>query len=387
MSKSKQHLVPVKKIITRGGKTFETTVLINPNKMKTVKESNKKVNVPLDKWDSISSLEDFDKYRKEIFANKDVSTKDALKNEFVEYFASKGIKFKRCNTNSGVDYMRCMMAVKKAIANGDFSAGKKKEQKFKEMSTEDAKKLIEKTKKTLSRDMLDNLIKTHLNPQLTKTGNKGVDHMRCMMALREALEEGKDVGFIMDTEREKNPNYNKNKTKSKAKPKAKKEKKPKELNRKQRHAQWMKQDKEDFLAHLKDSDAQQRVKDDKDDYKDEIDEFTKNIDHAIKWDYDIDNIVFSFMKNETEDAYGEEIYAFDIEVSYDIDGETNYNTLHTVYDFDTAAKICRQLKAKYSNKFKGTTTGVYNGKESFEVAAYNYIDGLDDPNDNKSGKK
>ena len=120
MAKKKgSHLVPVKKMVTRGGQTFETTVLINPNKKNTV--SNKKTKIPLEEWAKIKTLDDFEKARKAIYKYDDVARKDIQKEEFVDFLERSGVKWDR-SENFAVDYMRAMSKAKRMIKENRFVA-------------------------------------------------------------------------------------------------------------------------------------------------------------------------------------------------------------------------------------------------------------------------
>lgn len=215
MGKKKgSHLVPVKKMVTRNGKTYETTVLVNPNKMNTV-EHGGNVDVPIEKWANIKTIEDFDACRKEIVETKDVATRDALKNEFVDFLRASGVHFDKCPTNVNVEYMRCLSKAKKMINRGQFVAKGNPEGHHKLQapklykSRQEARALCKDFTSNFegTREELHQLLKDN-GVQWDECEHEGINHMRAMMELREMLEEGKDVPFMNDFQKD-NPNYGK----------------------------------------------------------------------------------------------------------------------------------------------------------------------------------
>lgn len=220
--KKASHLVPVKKMITRNGKTYETTVLVNPNKKDTV--SSKKTTIPLEDWAKIKTLDDFEKARKHIYKYDDVARKDILKEEFVDFLERSGVYWERSD-DFAIDYMRAMTKAKMMIKEERFVAddinidSPKPAQPYKRVPKAEARKMMQQYSKIMQvivkqsdgeyKDVdayLEETLELY-NISWQKSEHKGVNHMRMMMAMREAIQEGRKTP--LSHQMEGNPDYEK----------------------------------------------------------------------------------------------------------------------------------------------------------------------------------
>lgn len=205
--KDKNKLVPVKKVITRGGKTFETTVYVRQGQINEHTKHKEQINVDeyaKNNWANINTVDDFMAARNKIFAEKDTSKREALRGEFIRHFESMGVTYNHCDTNSGVDWMRFMMRTKKMLANGDLSQEGVKEQKYMRLDAKKSKELVQACSKQVGNSELMKAIE-EAGIDYKKSNNEGINRMRALMALREHIQDGK--AFDLITDRELNPNF------------------------------------------------------------------------------------------------------------------------------------------------------------------------------------
>lgn len=105
-------LVPVQKVITRGGKTMTTTVYVNPEEAKQKTRNAKKyegnAGVVGKKVDAVDVQSHLKPIRKNLGVDK-----------YKEYLKANGVKWEENKENAGADTMRASMAAKKWIEAGN----------------------------------------------------------------------------------------------------------------------------------------------------------------------------------------------------------------------------------------------------------------------------
>ncbi|WP_270363952.1 hypothetical protein [Bacillus paranthracis] len=191
----KQGLVPVQRQVMRNGRSFITTVYINPNQVSKIKNQTQHVQVPT--W-SFKSTQDLDDEVKRINKLKDPSEKKVLKEALLTHLEKDmGASWNK-STHEGINWMRALMSAKSLIntkpgqATPVVPANKpaaSTSTKGAPMSTDDAKAAIkELTKKHGSDQMVDKIKQAGLS--WNEHSHKGINKMRAFMALRSHLESG-----------------------------------------------------------------------------------------------------------------------------------------------------------------------------------------------------
>lgn len=195
-------LVPIKKIVSRNGQNFLTTVYINPNKMKHV-DNSKHVQVP--DW-KMQTPQDLENEKNKIIKTKDPAEKEVLKDEFLKHLKSMGVTWKD-NQNDAINFMRALMAAKDHLSvNGNVTQPTQPQTATQPnpttqqpmaggtpMSKDDAKALIKKMQK---QDSVENIMAKMKSQGLSwnEHANPAVNKMRAMMALNEHLQKGGTLG-------------------------------------------------------------------------------------------------------------------------------------------------------------------------------------------------
>lgn len=188
----KKGLIPVKRMVVRGGKTYLTTVYVRPEQ-ETKSQQNKNIEIP--DWFFKTSAE-FDAESKRIAKIKDPVEKRVLREQLMKDLKAFGIAWKEDNGTKAdaVNWMRCAMATKKFLDSGkEIKLGAKSETVLgtgKPMKKEDARKAISDLRKEIGTEKMIELAKDNGISWKENPNHLANNYMRCAMALRQHLENG-----------------------------------------------------------------------------------------------------------------------------------------------------------------------------------------------------
>lgn len=202
-------------MVTRNGKSYLTTVYVNPNQANKAQTTN----VTIPDW-HFKTADEFDAESKRIAKIKDETEKRILRTHLMEDLKKNGITWKEDTGPKAyaVNWMRAAMAAKKHLKAGnelnltkksevsqanphDRLTGDKKDNKQQSpakvllgtgqpMAKEDAKKAISDLRKELGTDKMIELAKANGITWKENPNHKANNYMRCAMAMRAHLENG-----------------------------------------------------------------------------------------------------------------------------------------------------------------------------------------------------
>lgn len=202
-------------MVTRNGKSYITTVYVNPNQADKAQTTN----VTIPDW-HFKTADEFEVESKRIAKIKDETEKRVLRVHLMEDLKKNGITWKEDTGPKAyaVNWMRAAMAAKKHLKAGnelnltkksevsqanphDRSTGDKKDNKQQSpakvllgtgqpMAEEDAKKAISDLRKELGTDKMIELAKANGITWKENPNHKANNYMRCAMAMRAHLENG-----------------------------------------------------------------------------------------------------------------------------------------------------------------------------------------------------
>lgn len=189
--KNRNHLVPVKKTVIRDGQPYVTTIYVNPNQVDKV---NKKETIKLDTsmFSRIRTEKDLNMFINIFRTMEDPYMKELYRNEFVDFLKESGVKWEE-HEDKAINWMRALMKVKRDIKNGQFiakgQAGKRRTTKFKPLGKTEARSITKTLNTKYSKEEIHELAKKY-GIEWKQSEHEGINHMRCMMAIREAIEDG-----------------------------------------------------------------------------------------------------------------------------------------------------------------------------------------------------
>lgn len=201
--KDVNRLVPVKRMITRGGQTFETTVYVRQHEVGRTMLSSNNIQVMESLFKMIDSPEQLENAMKYINRLRDPASKEVHRNELVDYIERAGVKWEK-HEDKAINYMRCVMSARRALKAGTFNSDES-QVPYKQLTTAQARDVLNKIKQAYSKEQIINFAKEDPNISWKESGNPNVDHMRMMIAIRESLEDGNGFAPVNETGALKRP--------------------------------------------------------------------------------------------------------------------------------------------------------------------------------------